>query len=303
MEWLNYHHLYYFWTIAREGGVGKAAARLHLTQPTLSGQLKALEDAMGTKLFHRQGRQLVLTEAGQTAFRYCEEIFTLGREMSDVLKGRVSAAPSRLVVGLADVVPKLVAARLLDAVCRMPSSPRLVVREDRSEALVAELAVHRLDVVITDAPLTPSIAVRAWNHLLGECGVTFFRAPGLVLPEGFPAALQGAPLILPLEGSTLRRGLELWFEAQGIRPRVVAEIEDSALVKTLAQQGFGVCVAPTAIAGDVSRQYGLVPIGSTEAVRERFYAITVERRLRHPALVALASAAPGVLSGTSGKPM
>lgn len=298
-EWLNYHHLYYFWTVVREGGISKASRRLGLTQPTVSGQLRTLEESLGQKLYVRSGKELVLTEAGQTAYRYAEEIFTLGREFQEVVKGRGTPAGSRVAVGIAEVVPKLVAFRLLEPLLHMPNRPRLHVVEDIPERLLAELALHRLDIVLTDVPMHPGVKVRAYHHLLGECGVTFLAAPTLAarLATGFPSSLSGAPMLLPAEPSALRRGLELWFDGQGVVPDIVAELDDSALAKTFAQAGAGVVAAPRAIEEDVRRQYGLEVVGRTDAVRERYYAITTERRIRHPALVEVAKAAPGILGG------
>jgi len=293
MEWLNYHHLLYFWTVARHGSVSAASDELRLAQPTVSGQLRMLEDALGEKLFHRVGRRMVLTDMGRTAFRYADEIFTLGRELIDVVKGRPTGRPVRLVVGVADAVSKLIAYRLLQPALQLPEPVRIVCREDRPERLLAELSVHGLDLVLSDAPVGPAIKVRAFNHLLGECGVGFFAAPGLAkrLAGRFPGSLHGAPMLLPTETTALRRALDQWFDAQGIRPQVVSEFEDSALLKVFGQQGLGVFPAPSAIDAEVRRQYGVRLVGTTTAVRERFYAISVERRLKNPAVVAICDAA------------
>ena len=293
MEWLNYHHLLYFWTVARHGGVSAASDELRLAQPTVSGQLRMLEDALGEKLFHRVGRRMVLTDMGRTVFRYADEIFTLGRELIDVVKGRPTGRPVRLVVGVADAVSKLIAYRLLQPALQLPEPVRIVCREDRPERLLAELSVHGLDLVLSDAPVGPAIKVRAFNHLLGECGVGFFAAPGLAkrLAGRFPGSLHGAPMLLPTETTALRRALDQWFDAQGIRPQVVSEFEDSALLKVFGQQGLGVFPAPSAIDAEVRRQYGVRLVGTTTAVRERFYAISVERRLKNPAVVAICDAA------------
>lgn len=300
-EWLNYHHLYYFWTVVREGGVSRAARRLGLTQPTVSGQLRTLERTLGARLYERSGRELVLTETGQTVYRYAEEIFSLGRELQDVIRGRAVPQATRVSIGIADVVPKLVAFRLLEPVLRMPGRPRLVCVEDRPDRLLGELALNRLDLVLTDTPMHPAVKVRAWNHLLGECGVSFVARPDLAERHapGFPRSLDGAPVLLPNEPGAVRRGLELWFDAQGIRPDVVAEVDDSALLQTFAQAGAGIAVGPTAIEADMLRQHGLAVVGRTEAVRERYYAVTVERRIRHPALVEMTRVASRVLAGRS----
>jgi LysR family transcriptional activator of nhaA len=293
MEWLNYHHLLYFWTVAREGSVTRASQLLHLAQPTVSGQLKALEESLGEKLFTRQGRRLVLTDMGRVVYRYADEIFTLGRELMDTLKDRPTGRPLRLVVGVGDVVPKLVAHALLEPALALPEHVHIVVREDRPERLLADLAVHALDLVIADAPIAPVARVRAFNHLLGECGVGLFGRADLVDPlrEGFPGSLDGAPLLLPAESTSLRRSVEQWLDAKGLRPRVVGEFEDSALMKTFAQAGHGLFPSPTVVQREIERSQGMTLLGEVEAARERFYAISVERRLKHPAVVAISEAA------------
>ncbi len=287
----NYHHLLYFWTVARHGSVSAASDELRLAQPTVSGQLRMLEDALGEKLFHR-ARRMTLTDWG-TVFRYADEIFTLGRELIDVVKGRPTGRPVRLVVGVADAVSKLIAYRLLQPALQLPEAVRIICREDRPERLLAELSVHGLDLVLSDEPVGPAIKVRAFNHLLGECGVGFFATPSLAkrLSGRFPGSLHGAPMLLPTESTALRRALDQWFDTQGIRPQVVSEFEDSALLKVFGQQGLGVFPAPSAIEAEVRRQYGVRLVGTTTAVRERFYAISVERRLKNPAVVAICDAA------------
>lgn len=293
MDRLNYHHLLYFWTVVREGGVARAAQRLRLAQPTISGQLRVLESTLGEKLFERSGRRLVLTEVGRLVHRYADEIFSLGQELSDVLRGRPGGRPVRLTVGIADVVPKLIAHRLLAPALEQKEPVRLEVREDSHERLLAELSVHGLDLVITDAPVAPATRVRAFNHLLGETPVAMFGTPKLAarLRRNFPRSLEGAPVLLPAANTALRRGLEAWFESIGVRPRVVAECDDSALLKVFGQRGLGVVPAPEAIASAVRRMYGVVPLGRAGRLRESYYAITVERRLVHPAVVAIGEAA------------
>lgn len=299
MEWLNYHHLLYFWTVARAGSVSAAAAELRLAQPTISSQLRALEDHLGEKLFHRTGRRLTLTETGRVALRYADEIFGLGRELMDTLKGRPTGRPARLVVGVSDALPKLIAYRLLQPALRLPEPIRIVCREDRTDRLLAELAVHALDLVLADAPIGATVKVRAFNHLLGECGVTFFGTTALAKASRrrFPRSLDGAPMLLPTDNTTLRRGLDHWFEQQQIRPRIVSEFEDSALLKVFGQEGRGIFAGPSAIEREIQTQYGVRVVGRTDAVRERFYAISVERRLNHPALVAICAAAREKLFG------
>lgn len=299
MEWLNYHHLLYFWTIARLGSVAAASEELRLAQPTLSGQLRLLEESFGEKLFHRVGRRLVLTEAGQTVYRYADEIFSLGRELMDTVKGRPTGRPLRFVVGIADVLPKLIAYRLLQPALRLSEPLRLVCREDKVEQLLGELALHRVDLVLSDAPIGPGVNVRAFNHLLGECSVAFFGTSHLasLYRRGFPRSLEGAPMLLPVEGTTLRRSLDQWFQVVDVRPRVVGEFDDSALLKVFGQSEAGIFAAPVAIEDEVREQYGVQVIGRVEAVRERFYAISAERRLKHPAVVAVSTAAREKLFG------
>jgi LysR family transcriptional activator of nhaA len=299
VEWLNYHHLLYFWVVAREGSISKATQQLRLAQPTISGQIRTLEGHLGEKLFQRQGRSLVLTEVGRVVFRYAEEIFGLGRELMDTVKGRPTGQPVRFVVGVADAVPKLVAYRLLEAALAMPEQVRIVCLEDRTDRLLAELAVHALDLVITDAPIGPHVKVRAFNHLLGECGVTFFATPKLAATtkRRFPRSLDGAPMLVPSDNTMLRRSLDQWLELEDLRPRIVAEFEDTALLKVFAQAGHGICSGPTAIEKEICAQYGLRVVGRTDAVRERFYAISVERRLKHPAVLAITEAARARLFG------
>jgi LysR family transcriptional activator of nhaA len=293
MEWLNYHHLLYFWVVAREGGLVPAGKVLRLSHPTLSAQIHALEDSLGAKLFTRVGRKLALTEVGQVAFRYAEEIFTLGREMADTVKGRSTGKPRRLEVGIANVVPKLVVRRLLEPALNLPEPVRLVCREDSYEKLLADLALHTLDIVISDAPVPTGSSVRAFNHLLGETGTSFFATPSLAktFSRSFPASLHGAPMLLPLESLPLRRSLNHWFDRNEIKPRVVAEFEDSALLKVFGADGVGLFAAPSVVEKEVMAQYGVRVLGRTEEVRERFYAISVERRLKHPAVLAITDAA------------
>jgi LysR family transcriptional activator of nhaA len=289
MDWLNYHHLYYFWTVAREGSIAKASAALRLAQPTISAQIRALEESLGQPLFSRVGRGLALTDVGHTVLRYADEIFTLGRELTNVVKGRPAGRAMRLVVGVADVLPKLIAYRLLEPALRLDTPVILECREDTPDRLLQELSVHGVDLVLSDEPLGSHVRVRAYSHLLGECGVTFFGAPGLAaqLRRRFPASLDGAPMLLPGAGASLRRPLQQWLEAQQIQPQVVGEFEDSALMKVFGQAGAGAFVAPTAIEREVRRQYGVQIIGRTDDLRERFYAISVERRIKHPAVAAI----------------
>ena len=293
MEWLNYHHLLYFWVVACHGSVTRAAAELRLAQPTVSTQLRTLEEVLGEKLFARTGRRLVLTDVGRLVFRYADEIFGLGRELLETVKGRPTGQPMRLTVGIADAVPKLIAYRLLRPALTGAEPVRIVCREDKPDRLLAQLAAHGLDLVLSDAPIGPTTKVRAFNHLLGECGVTFFATPALARTcrRGFPRSLGGAPMLLPTDNTALRRSLDDWFESEDIRPRVASEFEDSALLMAFGQAGMGLFPAPSAIERQVRSQYGVVVVGRLDAVCERFYAISGERRLKHPAVVAISEAA------------
>lgn len=293
MAWLNYHHLLYFWTVAREGSITRACEVLHLTQPAVSAQIRTLERSLGEPLFERRGRKLVLTETGHVVQRYADEIFTLGRELQETLAGRPSGRPPRLVVGIVDAMPKLVAFRLLEGVMRGPDAARLVVREGPAERLLADLAIHAVDVVLSDAPLPATVRLKAYSHLLGESGVTIFAAPALLgaRRRRFRAVFAGAPFLMPMEGTTLRRSLDDWFSANDIRPNVVAEIEDSALLKVCGEAGVGMFAAPTAVEREVRRQYGVRVVHRVATIRERFYAISAERRIRNPLVQAISSAA------------
>ncbi len=293
MEWLNYHHLLYFWTVVREGGVGRAAERLRLSQPTVSAQVRALEGVLGEKLFANEGRRLVPTDMGRVVYRYADEIFSLGRELMDTVRGRPTGRPMRLDVGVADVVSKLIAYRLIAPALALPEPVRVVCREDRPDRLLAALAVHDLDLVISDAPVPPTVRVRAYNHLLGECGITFFAAPALArtLKRRFPASLTGAPLLLPGEGSLLRRQIDDWLQQQRLAPAIVGEFDDGALMKVFGENGVGAFAAPSIIERDVRQRYRVAPIGTVDTIRGRIYAISVERRMKHPAVAAIAEGA------------
>jgi LysR family transcriptional activator of nhaA len=293
MEWLNYHHLFYFWTVGREGGLTAAGKALRLSHPTISAQIHALEASLGQKLLVKVGRKLELTDVGQVVFRYADEIFGLGREMVETVKGRPTGHPLRLRVGIVDVVPKLVVRRLLQPALGLAVPVRLVCHESSYERLLADLALHTLDIVIADAPLPPGSSVKAFNHLLGETGITFFGTPALAKKHGrgFPASLNGAPMLLPLEQLTLRRSLNQWFSRNAIVPRVVAEFEDSALLKVMGTDGLGIFPGPAAVETEIRQQYKVDVIGRTEKVREQFYAISIERRLTNPAVVAISEGA------------
>jgi LysR family transcriptional activator of nhaA len=297
MEWLNYHHLLYFWTVAREGTIARASEELRLAQPTISGQIRVLEDSLGEKLFQRSGRNLVLTDMGRLVYRYADDIFGLGRELMDTLKDRPTGRPMRFQVGVADEVTKIIAYRLLEPAMRLPQPVHIVCRDGPSERLLTDLATHALDLVIADTPISPAVKVKAFSHLLGETPVTVFGTAKLAAAhrKGFPRSLEGAPFLVPTMGKTLRRTLDHYFEQEGLRPRIVAELDDSALLTTFGQAGAGLFVAPTVLEKEVIRQFGVIVVGRLDSVRERYFAISVERRLKHPAVVAISAAANEML--------
>lgn len=289
MDRLNYQHLFYFWNVAREGSVTRASEKLRLAQPTISGQLAVFEDAIGAQLLRKEGRKLLLTEKGRTVYHYADEIFALGRELTNTLKGRVGAMGMRLSVGIADALPKLLVYRLIEPALNHEQQTQVVCHEDKVERLLAELTLHGVDLVLSDTPATTAIGGRVYNHLLGQCGVAVYAAPALAgqYAENFPNSLDGAPLLFPTPATALRRSLDLWFEQKRISPTVRAEIEDSALLKTFAAAGAGLFVAPVAVTEAIERQYGVVNIGELEGVTESFYAITLRRKVDHPAITTI----------------
>jgi LysR family transcriptional activator of nhaA len=300
MEWLNYHHLLYFYTVAKEGGVTRAAEVLHLAQPTLSSQIKKLEKSLGHNLFERSGRTLVLTETGQMVYRYANEIFGLGRELSDVLHNRTEEDKSRFLVGVQGALPKLVAYELLRPALECEDNDyQIVCFEGKLNELLGELAMHRLDVVIADRPLTADNHVRAFNHLLGKCGVTVYGTSKLArkYKKNFPVSLQSAPMLLPTQNTSLRRLLEQWFDDNQIFPTIAHEFEDSAVLKVFGQEGHGLFITPTAIEEDVCKQYSVKVVGRLPEIVERFYAISIEKRLKHPAVVKISESARDNLFG------
>ena len=300
MEWLNYHHLLYFWTVVREGGVSRAAEKLRLAQPTISAQVRQLEATVGDKLFERQGRQLALTDVGRIVYRYADEIFGIGRELMETLKGRPTGGrPVPLTVGVANGVPKLVVHRLLQPAVLGSQAIHLVCREDSTEELLADLATHTLDVVITDAPALSHVRVKVFSHLLGESDTTVFAAGPLAarLRRRFPRSLNDVPMLLPTTSTALRRALDQWFDAEDLHPRVIGEFDDSALMKAFGQAGTAVFPSPTVIAPEVVRQYKVQAVGRVDAIRERYYAISAERRLKHPGVLAITNAARTDLFG------
>ncbi len=297
MDWLNYHHLLYFWVVAKEGTIAAACRKLGLAQPTISAQIKALESQLGEQLFSRTGRNLVLTDTGRSVLRYADEIFSLGQELLDTLAGRSAGRPLRVTIGIADVLPKLVAHRLLEPVLSMPEGVRLICHEAPVTELLMRLAAHDLHLVLSDRPAGSQVRVRVFSHLLGECGVSVFGANDLAesYRRGFPGSVNGAPFLLPTEGTALRQSLDRWFETEDIHPVVVAEFQDSALLKTFGQAGKGLFAAPDITEQEILKQYAVRVVGRLESVREQFYAISLRRKFDHPLVAALVENAKGRL--------
>lgn len=294
---INYKHLHYFWAVAREGGIARASERLHLTPQTISGQLSLLEEYLGIELFTRVGRNLELTEHGRLVSSYADEIFSLGGELEEVIHQLPVNRPHLFRVGVVDMMPKSIAQRVLEPALHMPEPVRMVCREASLDALLAELTVHRLDLVLADRAIPPMISTRGFSHKLGECGVSFFATKDLVknLKGDFPYCLDGAPILLPSSGNQLRSGIDQWLDVHRIRPRMIAEFDDSALMKAFGQKGAGIFVAPAAIEAEVAQQYQVTAIGRTDEVKEHFYAITIERRVSHPVVSIVVEAARQLL--------
>jgi len=297
MDWLNYHHLLYFWMVAHEGSLARASEELGLAASTISGQIHLFEKRLGHKLFTKNGRRLTLTESGRIVYRYADEIFGLGREMQDTLHDRPVGRPLCVTVGVADVMPKLVAQRLLEPAMQPLGQVRLICKEGKPDRLLADLAAHDLDMVLTDSPGGPGGRIRAFNHLLGGSGISFFGRKDLVAraKRKFPSSLNTTPVLLPTENTVLRRSLEQWFEAAGIRPLVVGEFEDSAMLSVFGQRGAGLFPAPTAIGREVEDQYRVLRLGEIPDVHISFYAVTVERRIKHPAIATICQEARNAL--------
>ncbi len=299
MERLNYHHLLYFWLVARERSVSTAAARLRLAQPTLSGQIRTLESMLGERLFEKAGRRLRLTEMGQTVFRFADEIFSLGEELMDTIRRRPTGRALRLTIGLEDVVTKPMAHRLIRPLLEPPDPVRVVVREDSPEKLLAALVANELDVLILDSAPGPDSGVRVFSHRLGESGVTLLATPELArrYRPRFPKALDGAPFLLPGRTTGLRRGLEQWFDRHHIRPHVVGEFDDSALVIEFGHSGSGIFAMPSVVERDIRRKHGFTLVGRVEEVRRELFAVALQRRISHPGVVSFIEHARRELSG------
>lgn len=293
MRHLNYNHLQYFWAVAREGSIAKASESLHLTPQTISGQLKLLDEAVGQPLFNRVGRRLVLSDTGRVVFEYANEIFSVGAELASIVRGNQMTGPTTLSVGIVSSMPKLIAERIVAPAMLGEQPVRVRCHESSLEQLLSELAVHRLDLVLSDQPVPDGLGIKAYNHRLGESGMSFFsqRNRSRRYRAKFPDSLNDAPLLLPSQHSALRRRLDDWFENHELSPRIAGEFDDSALLKAFGEAGAGVFAAPTVIEEEVCRMYRMSPIGRTDEIKERFYAISPERRLKHPSVVLITDTA------------
>jgi LysR family transcriptional activator of nhaA len=293
MRQLNYKHLHYFWVVAREGGIANASRTLFLTPQTISGQITALEQQVGEKLFVRKGRRLEMTEVGRLVYQYADEMFRLGTELKDALSGRLPGGVQTFTVGISDAVPKMLAYRLIEPALRGEHSFRIVCHEGRFDDLLGRLAIHRLDLVIADAPVAPGMHLKVYNHALGDSGMSFLAAKKLAgrLRGKFPHSLDGAPMLLPGVNAGMRRLLQQWLEQSGVQPVITAEFDDSALMKVFGEAGVGVFAVPTAIEKEVVQQHDVQVVGRTDEIREQFYALSAERKIKHPAVLAISDAA------------
>ncbi len=291
MNWLNYHHLYYFWMVAREGSITRACEKLHLSQPTVSTQLQELERAAGQKLFVRSGRNQSLTEMGQMVYRYAEEIFSLGQELQQFLSGSASGdRPMRLTIGITDSLPKRVTYRILEPLLHYHLPVQFVCMEDDNlEGLLQRLSRFELDLVLADAPISANSRIKAYNHLLGESGVSFLGSEALQQTYGgdFPRSLQGAPLLLPSHNTALRRELDEWLAFNSLEPKIIAEFDDMALLKVFGQQGHGIFCLPSVIESDLVKGLNVKVLGRDASIKNNFYAISIDRKIRNPAVVHL----------------
>ncbi len=301
MRHLNYNHLLYFWTVAREGSVAKAAESLNLTPQTISGQLKVLEDTIGEPLFQRVGRGLAITETGRVVEQYADEIFNLGSELTQRIKSKQPGAPTAFNVGIVNSIPKLIAYKILEPALKMDEPIKMVCIESDLDSLLGDLAVHKLDLVLSDRSVPTGLNVKAYSHELGSSGMSFFGSESLIeaYKGDFPQILDNAPVLLPLNDHVIRRSLDDWFETVAVSPNVIAEFDDSALLKAFGEAGKGFFPAPTAMTRQVEDMYHVKAIGEIKDVSERFFVISPERKLKHPAVVAITEAARFSLSSIS----
>jgi LysR family transcriptional activator of nhaA len=297
---LNYQHLLYFWSVVRTGSLTRACEELALSAPTISGQLRTLEARLGEKLLAKSGRALVPTEVGRLVYSYADQIFGLGQEMMEALEHRPSVRPLRLVVGIDDVLPKEIAYRILKPALNLERPVRLSCREGTLERLVADLAVHDVDVVLSDAPVTPTLNVRAYNHSLGTCEVLWMATPTLAktLRRSFPRSLDGVPVLLPTDDTAIRRALDQWLDRQDVRPVLIGEFEDYAMLREFARAGHGFAPVPSILEDQFRREYGFARVGIASGVKAEFYAISVERKIKNPAVAEMTEQAREIFLNT-----
>jgi len=290
---LNYQHLLYFWSVVRTGSLTRACEELALSAPTVSSQLRTLEERLGEKLLAKSGRNLVPTEVGKLVYGYANEIFTLGQELLGALEQRPSTRPLRLLVGIDDVLPKEIAYRIVEPGMQLKQPVRVVCREGTLERLVADLAVHDVDIVLSDAPVTPTLDIRTYSHSLGSCKVYWMATPALArtLRRGFPKSLDGVPVLLPTDDTAIRRALDQWFDRQGVRPLMLGEFEDYALLREFARAGHGFAPVPSVLEAQFRREHGFARVGMAQGVKAEFFAISSERKIKHPAVVAMTDSA------------
>lgn len=293
MRHLNYNHLLYFWTVAKEGSIAKAAEALHLTPQTISGQLKVLENSVGEPLFQRVGRNLIITDMGRVVEQYADEIFSLGSELHQRIKSKQPGNAPAFQVGIVNSIPKLIAYKVLEPALGLNDSTRMLCREGNLDSLLGELAVHKLDLILSDRGIPTGLNVKAYSHRLGSSCLTFFGAESLKAryPGDFPGRLHGAPVLLPMPAHAIRRNLDDWFDQEGIVPKVLAEFDDSALLKAFGEGGSGFFPAPTAMKRQVETMYHVKAMGEVTGLEEHFFVISPERKLKHPAVVAITEAA------------
>ena len=290
---INYQHLMYFWSVVRTGSLTRACEELALSAPTVSSQLRILEERLGEKLLLKSGRNLVPTDVGKMVYSYANEIFTLGQELLEALEQRPSGRPLRLVVGIDDVVPKEIAYKIVEPSMHLEQSVRVTCRESTLERLIADLAMHDVDVVLSDAPVTPTLNVRVYSHSLGSCNVYWMATPTLAktLRRGFPQSLDGVPALLPPDDTAIRRALDQWLDRHNVRPLLLGEFEDYAMLREFARAGHGFAPVPSVLEAQFRRENGFVRIGMARGVQSEFYAISAERKIRHPAVVAMTDSA------------
>lgn len=283
---INYNHLYYFWVVARLGSVTRACEELRLAQSTISSQIHLFEESLGEQLFQKRGRNLTLTEPGQIALRYCNQIFGLGAEMFELIEGNTSIRPELIRIGVADTVPKILVHHMLKPLMEQNSKMKLVISESSADRMLGDLAIHLVDAIILDCPMPPSVHVRAYNHLMAESGVSFVcqRSLAKKLPKKFPTCLSAAPMLLPTHAASVRVDLDRWFERHEITPQIAAEFQDSALMKIFGRDGAGVFPIPTIVEKDICREMDCLVLGRISDPIERYYLVTTEKRVRNPFL-------------------